>query len=97
MSLYWVATVGIVSMALIVLFFRSKRFRASRTARSVKSEWLFAATTSGTVLVLMAATVIDLLPKVTVVDIAALGVTGVLTGYFLALRLSASSARSQTP
>ena len=63
---------------------RYRRNRGSQTARTV---WLVAAMTTGTMLVFIGATVVDLIPEATVIDVAALALTGILTGFFLALAL----------
>lgn len=60
-------------------------------APAARTAWLMAATTSGTMLLLIAAKVGSLIPTATAVDVGALAATGVLTGVFLAIGLAAGS------
>lgn len=60
---------------------------AKRSTLATKTAWLVAATTSGTMLVFIAAKVSDILPNAIAVDVGALAVAGVLTGLFLAFAL----------
>ena len=55
--------------------------------RTVRSAWLTAAATSGTVLLFVGAKVLDIVPRVTAMDVGAVAVTGVLTGLFLGFGL----------
>jgi len=80
-----VSVVVVVLLALAVL--RRQRVRPTPVVRTA---WLVAATTSGTMLIFIAAKVSDLIPNATAVDVGALAVTGILTGVFLAFGLKPS-------
>lgn len=80
-----VALVNVVVVLLLAL--RTVRRQPAQPSRGARTAWLVAATTSGTVLILIVAKVGDLIPNSTPVDVAALAVTGVLTGVFLTLGL----------
>ncbi len=56
--------------------------------KSNKTTWLFAASTSAVTLVFIAAKVLDVIPGATFIDVAALAITGILTGLFLGLSLT---------
>ena len=80
-----VTLIGVV--ALVTLSLKALRHRPARSPRAIRAAWLAGATTSGTMLVFIAAKVCDLIPNATAVDVGALSVTGILTGFFLALGL----------
>jgi hypothetical protein len=83
------ALVGVVAVAVLACAVIGRQ--SARPTPAVRAAWLVAATTSGTMLVLVGAKVGDLIPHATAIDVAALAVTGILTGAFLALGLKPSA------
>ena len=91
----WLIAVTIGAAVLVALAYTLRRRRPTRSTPAVKAAWLVGAATSGTLLVSIAAKVIEILPNATVVDVGALAITGVLTGLFLAFGLMPTDAGAQ--
>lgn len=87
----WLASTLISVVAIVGLSFVIPRREPARSTPGRRGLWLLAATTSGTLLTFISATVIGLLPNATAIDVGALALTGILTGVFLALGLEPSS------
>jgi phosphoglycerol transferase MdoB-like AlkP superfamily enzyme len=83
----WLVVALISIVALVPLAFKALQHRPTRSTPAIRTAWLVGATTSGTMLVFIAAKVSDLIPNATAVDVGALAITGILTGFFLALGL----------
>lgn len=88
MSLFWILAATIMAAPVILLILQIARQRRSRASQTAKTAWLVAATTSGTMLMFIGATINELVPIATAIDIAALGATGIVTGFSLALGLA---------
>ncbi len=87
----WLAGTLIGVVAIAGLSFVMLRREPARSTPGRRGLWLLAATTSGTLLTFISATVTGLLPNATAIDVGALALTGILTGVFLALGLRPSS------
>ena len=79
----WLAA-ALLSAVLVALAVRHPR---AGPAQSERAAWLVGATTSGLVVIWIAAKVTHVLPHATAVDVGALAVAGILTGVFLTLGL----------
>lgn len=84
----WMIMAVTMAFAVTSLVFMVRRRQGNRSNATIKTVWFIAATTSGTMLVSIAAKVIDVLPNATVIDVGALAITGILTGLFLAFALT---------
>ncbi len=84
---FWIGSAIVTILILVPVMLITVRQRRSRSSQTTRTAWLVAATISGATLFAIAANVNGLIPNATVVDFAALVVTGILTGYFLALGL----------
>ena len=84
----WLATALVCFVVVVLLALTTVQRQPVRPTRAVRTAWLVGAMTSGTMLILIAAKVGDVIPNATVVDVGALAITGVLTGAFLALGLT---------
>jgi hypothetical protein len=93
-QLLWVGVALMSLVAVVRLMLKVVPGREKPSTPATKIAWLVAATTSGTMLVLIAAKVSDLLPNATIVDVGALAITGVLTGMFLAFGLTAADTNA---
>lgn len=80
-----VAPIGII--AIVALALKMLRYSPTPAPPAERAALLVALATCGTTLLFIGAEMIDLGRDVTVVDIAALAVTGILTGCFLTLAL----------
>jgi len=93
----WLGIMALTALAVAAITWRLTHRRSAGVPPlppRLRGVWLLAAIVSFAILISIATEVLDRLPNVTAIDLAALAVTAVLTGFFFVLGVRAGKRSS---